>query len=89
MYGFTIQDMIANGRVNENDLRILKEWVATQQLPQYSDETIALFYMACDKNIEATKKCAIAYCNSKRNAPEIFNDRALSRKDVIKQLKTS
>lgn len=87
IYGFTIQDMIANGRIDEIDLSILKEWVATQQMPRYSDETIALFYMSCDKNIEATKKCAIANTNSKKKAPEIFNDRNLSRKDVQQQLK--
>lgn len=88
IYGFSVQNMIENGRVNEKDLSILKKWVATQQMPQYPDETIALFYMACEKHIENTKKCAIAYCNSKIEGPDIFNNRDLSRDDIQQQLKT-
>lgn len=87
LYGFTIADLVKNGRLGENDLKEFKIWLAMQELPKFSDEQLALFYLACEKNLENSKKCALNYYYSRRDGPELFDDRDLLRKDIQHQLK--
>lgn len=88
IYGFTVQDLIAKGRMKEEDMIQLKEWLSTQDdMPKFTDETMALFFLACKNHLENTKKCARNYYISARDGPELFNDRDITRKDIQSQLK--
>lgn len=85
-FGFSAEDLVKNGRVDENDLKKLMEWLKDEPLPRYNEEMMALFLMACKNDVENTKKCARMYFYTRRDAPELFDERDLMRSDLRHQL---
>ncbi|GLV38420.1 uncharacterized protein CBL_13029 [Carabus blaptoides fortunei] len=88
LYGFVVQDLIAKGRMKHEDMIVLKEWLQNQDdMPKFTDETMALFFLACKNHVENTKKCARNYYLAAKDGPELFNDRDITRIDIQSQLK--
>ncbi|XP_050537211.1 alpha-tocopherol transfer protein-like [Daktulosphaira vitifoliae] len=77
-----------NPEIKKEDIQKLKDWIATQpHLPQnVSDEWLILFYHSCYYNTESTKNCIEVYYSLKTEAPEFFQDRDVSRQELIQAL---
>lgn len=86
--GFTAETIINDGRTTRQSIDDVTEWLKTQDLPDLSDEQIALFLLSCDNEYELTKNTIKAYFSAKKFGPEVFNDRDLNRPDIQLQLRT-
>lgn len=85
-FNFNVQTVIDQGRVNREEIEEIKKWITLEEIPDLSDEQIALFLMSCNGQREFTKNTIKAYYQLKRSAPELFDNRDLERKDLIHQL---
>jgi len=87
-FGFTSQQLIEEGRINQTEIDLLETWLSSQSIPELTDEQMALFLLACCKDQEATKTTIKSFYSVRKGTPELFNDRRLQRPDLQKQLKT-
>ncbi|KAF2899665.1 hypothetical protein ILUMI_06525, partial [Ignelater luminosus] len=88
-FGFTTQQIIEEGRVNSDDISLLKTWLPTQrQLPRLTDEQIVLFLLCSSNDPEKTKITIQRHYCIKMSAPNLFNNRKCSREDLQLQMKT-
>ncbi|KAJ8956082.1 hypothetical protein NQ318_016535 [Aromia moschata] len=75
-YGFKAEDMISTGRTTKCNIEEVRKWLSKQpEIPQMSDEQIALFLIACNNVIEATQITIECYFRHKANSPELFKNR--------------
>lgn len=87
-FKFSAKDLIAEGRTSQRDVDEMRSWLATQELPKLSDEQVVIFLLSCNNDHDGTKKTIEAYYKSRKNGPELFDNRDLDRADLQKQLNT-
>lgn len=87
-YAFEMENLKQNGRIRQENIDKLSQWTKVQDLPQITEKQMCLFLLACENNIDNTKKCIISYYCERKNAPELFDNRNTEREDIIAQLKT-
>lgn len=91
-YHFTPQEIISQGRTTAENLKTIRNFVESlnqKPVPRHTqDETLILFLLSCDNDLELTKKTILSYYNSKRNCPEIFDGRNMNSSDIQNALNT-
>ena len=86
-----LENYIQNGDICQEDIDQLKARLnetINAKIPKLSDEQVAIFLNACNRDLDDSYKCILAYFSARKSAPELFNNRVLSRTDVQQQLKT-
>ncbi|KAK5638422.1 hypothetical protein RI129_012717 [Pyrocoelia pectoralis] len=86
-FGFAASDLILQGRVSADNIRLVKIWLASvENLPQLTDEQIALFLISTCHNVQVTQSTIQSYFQVKESTSEIFSNRQL-KGDLEKMLK--
>lgn len=86
-YEFKAKTIIEEGRTTEKLTQEIRDWLSTTNIPKLQDETIVLFLLSCQNNIEETKKTILAYFRIKSEAPEIFQNRDMNNEVLKKAMK--
>ncbi|KAF5285074.1 hypothetical protein FQA39_LY16763 [Lamprigera yunnana] len=86
-FNFTVDQLVEKNLVNKVDIDTISAWSLTEQLPQPTDEMIALFLISCDNDKDLAKATVHSYYKIKNGAPEIFNGRDIERPDLQAVLK--
>ncbi|XP_045467218.1 alpha-tocopherol transfer protein-like isoform X2 [Harmonia axyridis] len=81
-YTFTLNDVIRENKVSQEEVTEIRLWMVAVNLPVVSDEMIATFVIACKRDVENTKKAIMGYFISKNKSPEIFNSCDVDRDDL-------
>ncbi|XP_030757202.1 alpha-tocopherol transfer protein-like [Sitophilus oryzae] len=90
-YKFTSEQIVKEGRTSFENIEVVKRWldsVDDQNIPVIQDELIVIFLLSCDNDIPLTKKTIKMYYQCKKQAPDIFDDKDMSRSDLQKGLNT-
>ncbi|CAH0548869.1 unnamed protein product [Brassicogethes aeneus] len=88
-FDFEAQDVINEGRTSQKAIEEIKTFISNNEdIPTIPDQMIVLFLLSCRNDIEFTEKTIKAYYKCKKNAPEIFDDRDMSKEDLQLALKT-
>lgn len=87
-YAYKAEEIVAEGRVNWDQINAIKEWNVTVDVPELSDARIVGFILSCDRDLEFTKKTILEYFKVRLYAKELFNDRDLDHPDMQLQLDT-
>lgn len=85
-FNFRAERVVEQGRVGRKEIDEIAGWVKTEGLPELCDEQIVLFLLSCDNDVEFTRTTIRAYYRCKREAPALFDDRDLRRRDLQHQL---
>ncbi|KAK9875982.1 hypothetical protein WA026_011082 [Henosepilachna vigintioctopunctata] len=81
-YEFTLQDVLQEKHISQDEITELRIWMPTVNLPVISDEMILTFIIACRRDIEGAKRALTAYFLCKNRSPEIFNDRDIDSEEL-------
>ncbi|KAK9875980.1 hypothetical protein WA026_011080 [Henosepilachna vigintioctopunctata] len=81
-YQFKLSDAIKEEKVSKTEVQRLKKWMPTVNLPNVSNEMIASFIIACERDLESAKKTMLTYFRIKRSTPEFFENRDIGRNDL-------
>ncbi|KAF5307106.1 hypothetical protein FQR65_LT18463 [Abscondita terminalis] len=73
-FGFTLQNLIDEGRVVKEDVDKLKSVLKTK----LSDELLAIFLISCDHQHDLAKVTISNYFKYRQMVPEIFSDRDIT-----------
>lgn len=87
-FKFQVQDVVEQGRTNQQLIDTLVQWLQDNDMPKVPQETIVEFLLACNNDLEATKKTMQSCYNCKKNGPEIFDDRNVNNPNLELALKT-
>ncbi|XP_044260789.1 uncharacterized protein LOC123008831 isoform X2 [Tribolium madens] len=86
-YEFKAKTVVEEGRTSAVLIQEMKNWLSTTNLPQLQDESIVLFLLSCQNNVEETQKTIRAYFKIKSEAPEIFQNRDIDDEVLQKAMK--
>lgn len=86
-FNFEIDSVVNDGKITWNEINEIYEWNRTNNLPKLEKEQIVFFIIACDRDIEFTKKTIIEYFKARKGAPELFNNRYVELQELQAQLK--
>ncbi|XP_060534462.1 alpha-tocopherol transfer protein-like [Cylas formicarius] len=90
-YHFTADEIIEQGRTTREYVDTIKRWLAQQndhRIPHVQDEMVVLFLLSCENDIDLTKNTIAMYFKCKKDGPEIFDDRDMSRAGLNKGMNT-
>lgn len=83
-YKFKLDAIIQSGRTTIYNIDGIKEWLKQMPIiPPMSEEQIAVFLLACNNDIEATKSCILAYFKYRAGGPELFSSRNMDSDQLI------
>ncbi|KAF5293058.1 hypothetical protein FQR65_LT11050 [Abscondita terminalis] len=82
-FGFTLQTLTDRGRINPNDIELLRASFKTK----VTDELLALFLMSCENDRDRAKCTAEKYFEIRQMAPEIFSNRSVTSEALQNQLR--
>lgn len=85
-FGFTISELIEQGRVHQSDVDSLKNWLSTETVPKLTNEQVALFLLSCNNQADQTKTVIKSYYKIRQMAPELFTERRVNSDQLQKQL---
>lgn len=88
VYGYVAEDVVREKRANRDDIRTIREWNLTADVPILTDEQIVGFLISCDGDVEFAKKTVLSYFRIRAYAKELFNDRDMEKADMQLQLAT-
>lgn len=85
-YKFTAEEIILQGRTTIENIGVIKTWLqksGSDFVPTIlCDESIVLFLLSCENNVEKTKITITEHYKLKAEAPELFDDRNVSGDDI-------
>lgn len=84
--GFNAESVVEEGRTSWNDIRSIRNWLKTVEIPSLSDEQIVCFLLSCKNKEEPTKRTIKEYYNARYGAPALFNGRNIFNTDIQYQL---
>ncbi|RZB40160.1 CRAL TRIO domain containing protein [Asbolus verrucosus] len=84
-YEFRAEDIIQQGRIQQENLERLRSLCIAQNMPPMSDEQLILFLLSCDDRVEFARNTIAAYFKCKKNAPELFYNRNIDA-EGLKQI---
>ncbi|CAG9861501.1 unnamed protein product [Phyllotreta striolata] len=91
-YKFTAEELIQEGRISRKDVEEVGTFVSNlndKYVPaKLQDETICIFLLSCEHDVELTKKTIISYYLLKYQGPEIYDNRELNNTDIKLALNT-
>lgn len=86
-YGFKADDIIREDKVARNEIETISEWTKDViNVPTLTEEQIVLFIIACERNLELTKKTVQEFYKIRENNKHLFNDRNVNNEDLQQQL---
>ncbi|XP_014245765.1 retinol-binding protein pinta-like isoform X2 [Cimex lectularius] len=80
------QEYMKNPDLKQEDILELKKWAETKKLPSISDELLILFYHSCMYDMKAAQSCIEVYYELRKNSPEFFKNRDVSRPELQQAL---
>ncbi|KAF5290070.1 hypothetical protein FQA39_LY14851 [Lamprigera yunnana] len=88
-FDFEINTLIGNGRLHAQEVNSIKNWLPDETLPQLTDEQIAVFLIACDREVAKTKTTIKNYYNITQLMPEVFTNRCVKNDSLRRMLDIS
>ncbi|RZB40162.1 CRAL TRIO domain containing protein [Asbolus verrucosus] len=85
-YEFRAEDIIQQGRIQQENLERLRSLCIAQNMPPMSDEQLILFLLFGDDMVEVARNTITAYFKCKKNAPELFYNRNIDSESFKKTL---
>lgn len=86
-FEFTVDDVVKEGKITREEIQELKKWSEVEEdVPNFKEEQLLLFLLACDRDLEFAKKTIREYLRAKRNGHNLFKSRDVEREDVKSQL---
>lgn len=87
-FGFDVKELIRADRIKEDDIKAVKKWAKSESLPEFSDELVATFLVACKNEVQNAKICAREYYLGRNRSPEVFSNRDVNDPDIVTQFDT-
>ncbi|KAB0791394.1 hypothetical protein PPYR_03194 [Photinus pyralis] len=81
-FGFNARDIIREGHVAEDDLRTLRDWLSSTDLPKLNDEQLVLFLISTNNDVEVCKGTVENYFRCKTAECVLFRDRNVLNEDL-------
>ena len=86
-YGFKADDVITENKVTRSEIGTISEWAEERlDVPRLTEEQIVLFIIACERNLELTKKTVREFYQIRKNNKHLFDDRNVNNEDLQQQL---
>lgn len=90
VFKWKAEDIVKEERITEDEIKELRSWTLNEpNLPKLTVEQLVSFSLACDNNLEATKKAIKEHLRAKLLYPALFNDRDINNEGLQKELLAS
>ncbi|EFA04969.1 clavesin-1 [Tribolium castaneum] len=86
-YEYKAQTIVDEGRTSHALIQEVKNWLSTTDFPQLQDESIVLFLLSCQNNVEETQKTIRAFFKIKSESPDIFQNRDMDDEVLQRAMK--